>query len=142
MGSCYYTALISAVVGIMEHKQERQFGVVFAIVFAIVAFWPVWPLQVPNFYWLAAAAVMLVLGVYFPRPLSPFNRVWLAIGHGLGWINARIILGFIFFVIVTPIALFMKLLGRDLLHCRLQHSGSYWVGRDIKWTKESMRNQF
>lgn len=126
----------------MAHTQERQFGLVFAVVFTLAAFWPLWPLHAPAMGWLAAAGVSLGLGLFLPRALAPLNRVWLAIGHGLGWINSKIILGFIFFIFVAPTAMLMKALGRDLLSRRLQRHGSYWVKRDADWKTESMRNQF
>ena len=129
----------------MAYKQERQFGLVFAVFFTIVAFWPLWPLWPrpgPSLYWLIAAATSLGFGLLWPRALAPLNRAWLALGHVLGWINSKIILGFIFFVIVTPTALAMKALGHDLLSRRLRHSGSYWVKRDSNWTSTSMRDQF
>ena len=129
----------------MAYKQERQFGLVFAVFFTIVAFWPLWPLwprSGPSLYWLMAAAISLGFGLLWPRALAPLNRAWLALGHMLGWINSKIILGFIFFVIVTPTALAMKALGRDLLSRRLRRSDSYWVKRDPNWTSASMRDQF
>ncbi len=126
----------------MVYKAERQFGLVFAGFFTLVAFWPLWPLHAPQVYWLTAAGVSLALGLFLPRVLAPLNRLWMAIGHALGWVNSKIILGFIFFIVVTPTALLMKALGRDLLSRRLRHSGSYWVQRDANWTTESMRDQF
>ena len=129
----------------MAYKQERQFGLVFAVFFTLVALWPLWPLwprPAPNLYWLCAAAASLGLGLLWPRALAPLNRVWLAVGHVLGWINSKIILGFIFFIIVTPTALAMRALGRDLLSRRLRRSGSYWIKRDPHWTSASMRDQF
>ncbi len=125
-----------------QFKQERQFGLVFAVFFTLVAFWPLWPLHLPSLGWLAAAAVSLVLGMFFPRPLTPLNRAWLALGHGLGWIISKIILGFVFYIVVTPTAMVMKALGRDLLSRRLQHHGSYWVKRGADFTTQSMRDQF
>ncbi len=126
----------------MQYKEERQFGLVFSGFFFIVAFWPFWPIKPPEILWLAAMVVCLFFTTFLPKALSPLNRIWLAIGHGLGWINAKIILGFVFFFIVTPIGLFMKLLGRDILQRKLSHSGSYWIKRDEEWDKQSMRNQF
>ena len=125
-----------------QFKQERQFGLVFAVFFTLVAFWPLWPLHPPKPGWLAAAATSLLLGLFFPRPLAPLNRVWLAIGHALGWVNSKIILGFVFYIVVTPTAMVMKALGRDLLSRRLRHSGSYWVRRGANFTTQSMRDQF
>lgn len=129
----------------MAYKQERQFGLVFAVFFTLLAFWPLWPLWprlTPNFYWLIAAVTSLGFGLLWPRALAPLNRVWLAMGHVLGWVNSKIILGFVFFIIVTPTALVMKTLGCDLLSRRLRRSGSYWIKRDPNWTNASMRDQF
>ena len=126
----------------MQYKQERQFGLVFAGFFTIVAFWPLWPLHEPKGWWLGATVVFLLLSIFSPRLLSPLNRIWMAIGHGLGWVNAKIILGFVFFFIVTPIGFFLKLLGRNLLGRQLSRRGSYWIKRDEAFTKQSMRNQF
>ena len=141
----HFVSETTPVLGTMAYKQERQFGQVFAIFFTIVAFWPLWPLWPrpgPNLYWLIAAGASLGFGLLWPRVLAPLNRAWLALGHVLGWINSKIILGFIFFVIVTPTALAMKALGRDLLSRRLHCCGSYWVKRDLDWTSVSMRDQF
>ncbi len=96
----------------------------------------------PKLAWLAAALVSLVLGMFFQRVLTPFSRLWMSIGHGLGWINSKIILSFVFFFIITPISVLMKALGRDLLSRSLQRSNSYWVKRDATLNSESMRDQF
>jgi hypothetical protein len=126
----------------MLNKQEKHFGLIFTGFFCLVAFWPLWPLHPPSVVWLLAAGLSLVLALFMPRLLSPLYRVWMAIGHALGWVNSRIILGFLFFIIVTPTAMIMKILGRDLLNCRLHRKGSYWVTRDANWDAQSMRNQF
>jgi len=65
-----------------------------------------------------------------------------ALGHVLGWINARIILGIVFFVVVMPIGLVMRLFGKDFLRMRPNRAGSYWVQRDRELTPQSMRDQF
>ena len=108
----------------MSHKQERQFGFLFAAVFTIVAFWPLWPLHAPNVWWLGGAGA------------------WMAFGHVLGWINSRIILGVVFFVVVTPIGLIMRLFGKDLLRMRTPKSSTYWIERDKPIDPQSLRNQF
>jgi hypothetical protein len=129
----------------MAHQQERQFGLLFAVVFLIVAFWPLWPVwprPMPGVVWLGAAAASALLGLLTPRLLTPLYTAWMALGHVLGWINARIILGLVFFVVVTPTALLMRLTGKNLLGLKRHTAASYWVERDKGWTPESMRNQF
>ncbi len=126
----------------MPHKQERQFGFLFAAVFTIVAFWPLWPLSVPNFYWLAGAGAWLAAALALPKALAPLYKGWMAFGHALGWINARIILGLVFFAVVTPIGLIMRLIGKDVLHVKNKPGASYWIKRDRDLTPQSLRNQF
>ncbi len=124
----------------MPYRQERQFGFLFAAVFAIVAFWPLWPLRAPNLYWLAGAGAWLAAALIYPKMLAPLYKAWMAFGHALGWLNTRVILGIVFFLLVTPIGLIMRLLGKDSL--RLRRAGSYWVVRDKELLPQSMRNQF
>ena len=124
----------------MPYRQERQFGFLFAAVFAIVAFWPLWPLRAPNLYWLAGAGAWLAAALIYPKMLAPLCKAWMAFGHALGWLNTRVILGIVFFLLVTPIGLIMRLLGKDSL--RLRCAGSYWVVRDKELLPQSMRNQF
>ena len=126
----------------MPHKLERQFGFLFTFVFTLVAFWPLWPLHTPNLYWLAGAGLWLAAALLFPKMLTPLYKVWMAFGHVLGWINARIILALVFFVVVMPIGLVMRLFGKDFLRMRKNRSGSYWVKRDRELTPQSMRDQF
>ena len=124
----------------MTHRQEKHFGFLFAAVFTIMAFWPLWPLRAPNLYWLGGAGAWFAAALIYPRILAPLYRVWMVFGHALGWLNARLILGIVFFLLVTPIGLVMRLAGKDPL--RLRRSGSYWVVRDKELPPQSMRNQF
>jgi hypothetical protein len=101
-----------------------------------------WPVTRPNFYWLAGAGVWVALALICPRLLSPLYRGWMKFGHVLGWINARIILGLVFFVMVTPIGLVMRLFGKDLLRMKMQKSASYWIARGKPLDPQSFRNQF
>ena len=126
----------------MTHRQERHFGILFATVFTIVAFWPFWPLRAPNVYWLAGAGAWLAAALVYPKILAPLHKTWIVFGHVLGWINVRIILGIVFFAVVMPIGLIMRLFGKDFLRMRLNPSGSYLVERDGELTPQSMRDQF
>jgi hypothetical protein len=126
----------------MSHKQERQFGFLFAAVFTIVAFWPLWPLHAPNVWWLGGAGAWMAFALICPRLLAPLRKGWMAFGHVLGWINSRIILGVVFFVVVTPIGLIMRLFGKDILRMRTPKSSTYWIKRDKPLDPQSLRNQF
>lgn len=126
----------------MSYKQERQFGLIFAAFFAIVAFWPLWPLHAPSMAWLTASIASGAVALICPRLLAVPNRLWLKFGHALGWVNARIILGFVFFVMVTPIGLVMRLFGKDPLRMRSPKSSSYWIRREQPLDPKSLRNQF
>jgi len=126
----------------MSHKQERQFGYLFAAVFTIIAFWPLWPLHAPNIWWLAGAVAWVAVALICPRLLAPLYKGWMKFGHVLGWINARIILGIVFFLLVTPIGLVMRLFGKDLLRMRTPKTSTYWIARDKPIDPQSLRNQF
>jgi len=126
----------------MSHKQERQFGFLFAAVFTIIAFWPLWPLHAPKIWWLAGAGGWVAAALICPRLLAPLRKAWMAFGHVLGWINSRIILGVVFFVVVTPIGLVMRLFGKDLLRMRTPKTSTYWIQRDKPLDPQSLRNQF
>jgi hypothetical protein len=101
-----------------NHRQLREFGLVFAagvvVMFGLVLPWlagrpwPLWP-------WITGA-VFVVPALVYPPLLRPFNTLWLKIGHVLGWINTRIILGVVYFVVFLPTGLLLRLLHRDPMH--------------------------
>jgi hypothetical protein len=108
-------------------KQElRKFGLVFATAMVLIFGlffpwllerpWPVWP-------WIVAA-VFAVPALLLPQILKPVFLVWMKIGHALGWINSRIILGILFFLMFAPVALLLRLLGKDMLKRRLDASAT------------------
>jgi hypothetical protein len=108
-------------------KQElRKFGLIFAgmfiLFFALLLPW-IWDKPSPSWAWVVAA-VFIAAALLVPMALGPVYRLWMKIGHVLGWINTRIILGLIFFVIFTPVALLFKVLGKDALKQRLDASAS------------------
>ena len=107
-------------------SSNRSFGILFCIVFAIVAAWPImndgqlriWPIPI--------SFIFLVLGLLNSKLLNPFNLVWIKFGELLGRIIAPIIMAIIYFMIVTPIGLFMRLIQKDLLNVNFKkiiHTG-------------------
>src|ERR1700752_1339928 len=96
------------------NKQLRSFGFTVGGIFALIGFWPlVIRAEDPRWWALVVAGCLLLPAVVFPRSLIWVHKGWMAIGHVLGWINTRIILGIVFYVIVTPIGIFRRWLGRD-----------------------------
>ena len=100
-------------------KELRSFGLLMGGVFLIVAVWPlvirgeslrVWASLIAGFFG--------AMGVLFPKGLEPLHRIWMKIGEKLGWINSRIILGILFFGMLTPMAFIMGLLGKRPLQLR------------------------
>ena len=103
-------------------KQElRKFGLVFAgmfiLIFGLLLPW-IWDKSSPMWPWIVAA-VFVATALLVPMVLGPVYRLWMKIGHVLGWINTRIILGIMFFLMFAPVALLLRLLRKDMLRQRL-----------------------
>lgn len=126
----------------MTYRQERQFAALFAALFAVTAAWPLWSGSAPQLPWLAAAAALLALAFVRPRALTPVLKAWLALGHALGWVSSKIILALVFFLVVTPTGLAMRLSRRNLLGLQRAGCDSDWVVRDQPWAADSLRDQY
>jgi hypothetical protein len=102
-------------------KQLRSFGFTVGGIFALIALWPlVVRAENPRWWAVALAAFFLVPAVLFPKSLAWVHKGWMALGHVLGWINTRIILGFVFYFIVTPTGMVRRWLGKDPMGRRLR----------------------
>lgn len=123
---------------------ERSFGVVFAIVFAIIGTVPLLRGDELRHWSLLAATVFLGLGLLAPAILRPLNILWFKFGLLLGRIIAPIVISLLFFVAVTPTALIMRLLRKDVLLLKLDRNAkSYWISRSkTENPMGSMKNQF
>jgi Saxitoxin biosynthesis operon protein SxtJ len=98
----------------ISNKQLRSFGVTVGGIFALIGFWPVAIHGLGPRWWAIIIAVLLMLpALVFPASLFWIHKGWMLLGHVLGWINTRIILGAIFYGVVTPIGLVRNLLGKD-----------------------------
>ena len=121
-------------------NSNRSFGIVFFIVFLIISFWPTIEGQSLRFWSLTIALIFLVFGLLNSKLLSPFNLIWVKFGEVLGRIIAPIAMGVVYFIIITPIGLFMRLIGKDLLRTKFSKNNSYWIKREKNIG--SMKRQF
>ncbi len=123
---------------------ERSFGIVFAVVFAIVGLWPLLDGGAARVWALIVAAVFLAAGLLTPSLLRPLNRLWFLFGMALHKVMSPLVMGFLFYLTITPIALIMRAIGKDPLHRQFDpQAKSYWVVRDPAGpAPETMRQQF
>jgi len=120
---------------------NKNFGLVFFIVFLLIAIWPLLDGGSIRVSSLLVSLIFLILGLMNSKLLSPLNKIWFKFGLLLGSIISPIIMGIIFFLVITPIGIFMKLLGKDLLNSKYDNKKkSYWINRDK--TKSTMKQQF
>ena len=121
-------------------SSNRSFGLVFFVVFLLVGIWPLFGEQSLRIWSLAVSLIFLVLGILNSKLLTPLNLVWIKFGELLGKIIAPIIMGVIYFAIITPMGLFMRLMRKDLLKTKFSKNNSYWIKR--KKNIGSMKKQF
>ena len=120
---------------------ERSFGLVFAAVFTIIGFYPLWYNENIRLWACIIAFIFLFFGIFFPKILIVPNKLWFKLGLLLGSIMAPIIMGMIFFLTVTPIGIIMRLFGKDVINQKIKKNAkSYWIKRNK--SVSSMKNQF
>ena len=119
---------------------NKNFGIVFFIFFLIISLWPKINGDEINYFILILSLIFLFLGLLNSKILSPLNKLWFKFGILLGKIISPVIMGIIFFLVVTPIGLVMRLLGKDVLNLRYNKNKSYWIEKDGPESK--MKNQF
>lgn len=123
---------------------DRAFGLVFFAVFVIIGTWPLVSDGKPRFWSLGIAATFLMVALFRPRWLSFLNRLWFLFGQLLHKIVTPVVMAILFFLVVTPTGIAMRLLRKDHLRRRLDpQAKTYWIERDASGAgPESMRNQF
>ena len=121
-------------------SSNRSFGIVFFVVFLLIAFYPLTYSGELRLWSVIISLIFLVLALINSKILTPLNKLWFRFGIFLGKIISPVIMGIIFFLVVTPIGLFMKLLGKDLLKLKYNKNKSYWIEKTDP--KSKMKNQF
>ena len=121
-------------------KNNRGFGLLFFIVFLLIGLWPLLKGDNPRIYFFPIAFLFLVLGIINSKILTPLNKLWFKFGILLGNIISPIVMGVVFFLVVTPTGLVMRIFRKDILKLKKNSNDTYWINKDN--TNSSMRNQF
>ena len=119
---------------------NRSFGIVFFVVFLLIATFPLLNHGDIRLWSLLLSFIFLILGLVNSKILTPLNKLWFKFGIFLGKIISPLIMGLIFFVVVTPIGLIMRLLKKDILALKYSEQKSYWIEKT--GPKSKMKNQF
>tara|TARA_Y100000590_G_scaffold1144_1_gene1495 strand:- start:120 stop:515 length:396 start_codon:yes stop_codon:yes gene_type:complete len=122
-------------------SSNRSFGIVFFVVFLIISVWPLLNENPLRIWAISVSIIFLILGLMNSKILTPLNLIWYKFGILLGILISPIVMGIVFFLVVTPTGFIMKILGKDLLNTNFNKEiKSYWINRDN--SKTSMKKQF
>ena len=121
-------------------SSNRSFGIVFFIVFLLISLYPLLKDNDLRIWSLVISFIFLILGLINSKILTPLNRLWFKFGLLLGRFVSPLIMGIIFFIVVTPIGIIMRLLKKDLLNLKYNKKETYWI--DKSGPKSKMKNQF
>ena len=121
-------------------SSNRSFGIVFFVVFLLIALYPIIIGHNLRLWSLAISLIFLFLGLANSKILTPFNKLWFKFGILLGKLISPLIMGVIFFLVVTPIGILMRMLNKDLLNLKFNNTNTYWIEKTEP--KSKMKNQF
>ena len=127
----------------MKYKKSnnRSFGILFFIVFLILGLYPTLKGNSPNIYFIFISIPFIILGLINSKILTPLNNAWIKVGEILGMIIAPIVMAVIYFFILTPISIVVRIFGKDLLSIKFNKQvNTYWINR--KKNINSMKKQF
>ena len=120
---------------------NKSFGILFFIIFLLIGLWPLLNGEELRIIYLIIGFVILFLGIINAKILTPFNKIWIKLGEILGIIIAPIVMALVYFVILTPISIIVRVFGKDLLGLKfLKEKNTYWIKR--KKILGSMKKQF
>ena len=123
-----------------KETSNKSFGILFFLIFLAIGIWPILNSEDPRIWSIIISLIFLVLGLLNSRILKPLKDAWIKFGEILGKIIAPIVMAVVFFIILTPTGLLLRLFGKDLLKTKPSKGSSYWIHRskDIG----SMKKQF
>jgi len=121
-------------------SSNRSFGIVFFALFLLIALYPLTYSGEIRIWSTIISLIFLILGLVNSKILTPLNKLWFKFGIFLGKIVSPLVMGVIFFLVVTPIAFLMRLLNKDLLNLKFNNENTYWIKKT--GPKSKMKNQF
>ena len=124
----------------IEIGSNRSFGIVFFIVFLIIGVFPIMSGESINYILVCISIIFLFLGIVNSKLLTPLNKIWFKFGIILGHILSPVIMGLIFFMVVTPTAFILKVFRKDVLNLKNNNKKTYWIIKSE--TSSSLKNQF
>ena len=119
---------------------NRSLGLLFFIVFTFIGLWPIINSESIRIWSIFIALIFFILGIFNSKILTPLNKVWMSFGKLLGNFVSPIVMGIIFFGVVTPTGLLLKLFNKDILNLKKNRNDTYWLKKDN--SKSNMKNQF
>jgi len=119
---------------------NRSFGIVFFVLFLLIGLWPLLNGETIRVWSISVSLFFLILGIFNSRLLIPLKIVWIKLGEILGRFVAPIVMAIIYFIILTPTGLLMRLIGKDFLNTKFSKNNSYWIKREKNIG--SMKRQF
>ena len=115
----------------MKKSSEKSFGILFSLVFLLISVWPLLSGEGTLRFWsISISFIFLVLTFLKPELLKPLNIAWIKLGELLGRIIAPIVMALIYFFILTPLSLIIRIFGKDLLKLKISKDNSYWIARE------------
>ena len=124
----------------IKTSSNKSFGIVFFIVFVIISLYPLVNQEDIRIWSLVIAFIFFILALLNSKILTPMNKIWTRFGLFLGNFISPIVMGVIFFFVVTPIGLLMRLFGKDVLNLKKNKFSTYWIKKTNQ--KSSMEKQF
>ena len=124
----------------LKISSNRNFGIVFFVVFLTISLWPLLNNNDLRLWSLVISLIFLILGLTNSKILTPLNKIWFKFGILIGNIISPIIMGIIFFIVVTPTGIIMRILRKDLIGLKMNNKSPYWIEK--KNESKTMRNQF
>ena len=119
---------------------NKSFGIVFFIFFLIISLWPLLDNGEIRIWALILSGVLITLGLFKPYILAPLNKIWARFGFFLGSFISPIVMGILFFAIVTPTGFLMRIFSKDFMNLKKNNDKSYWINSNDR--KSQMKDQF
>jgi hypothetical protein len=125
-------------------SSDRGFGLTVGGIFMLLGLWPLVHGFPPRWYFVGPAALLIIFGVIAPRVLAPLNHAWMRLGLMLHRVVAPVLMGIVFFGVILPTGVVMRLRGKDMLRLKLDPGAtSYWIVRDPPGpAPDGLKNQF